>query len=157
MALGYARLWQTRLHCGAAISLSVGLLGLAPAAYGQADRVSQLIGWLQDKNRAVRSEAARSLGDAKDPRAVEPLVAALNDKGVRLSAITALGKIGDSRAAEPLIAALKDTDDVVRAYAAQALGRIGDTRAVEPLIAALNDTNSPVAKGHRRVRDPLAR
>ena len=45
------------------------------------------------------------------------------------------------RAVEPLIAALQDENEdlAVRETAAKALGNIGDTRAVEPLIAQLND------------------
>ena len=68
-----------------------------------------------------------------DARAVEPLIAALNDSksDVRLAAADALAKIGDARAVQPLIAALYTTHG-----AAEALVKIG-TPAVEPLIAAL--------------------
>ncbi len=47
--------------------------------------------------------------------------------------------INDPRAVEPLIAALKDEDEYVRRHAAEALGETNDPRAAEPLIAALED------------------
>jgi HEAT repeat protein len=48
-----------------------------------------------------------------------------------------LGKMKDARAVEPLIAALQDPDDSVAEAAAAALGRIADPRAIRPLAAAL--------------------
>jgi HEAT repeat protein len=106
------------------------------------------------------------LGESRDARAVEPLVAALTDEDcdVRKVAAAALGKIGwepqndtqralrtialskweeatslGAAAVEPLIVALKDRYVSVREKAAEALGKIGDARAVEPLIVALAD------------------
>jgi HEAT repeat protein len=98
------------------------------------------------KDEGVRQAAARALGEIKDPRAVEPLSAALKDErfSVRQAAAEALGKIKDPRAVEPLSAALKDAEGRVRLAAAEALGKIKDPRAVEPLIAALTDKNSDV-------------
>ena len=55
----------------------------------------------------------------------------------------ALGELRDARAVEPLIAVLKDDDSLVRSYAQQALLQIG-APAVEPLIAALQDTDPEV-------------
>ncbi|NIO20797.1 MAG: hypothetical protein GTN76_08680 [Candidatus Aenigmarchaeota archaeon] len=62
----------------------------------------------------------------KDPRAVEPLIAALKDENsfVRFSVVEALGLIKDPRTVEPLIAALKDEHSFVRFRAAWALGEI---------------------------------
>jgi HEAT repeat protein len=73
------------------------------------------------------------LGEIKDPRVVEPLIAALKDTdaNVRRRAFLALGDVKDPLAVEPLIAALKDTDIYVRHNAADALGKIKDLRAVE--------------------------
>jgi len=100
------------------------------------------------KDWEVRAAAARALGGIKDPRAVEPLIAALKDEDsdVRKAAARALGEIKDPRAVEPLIAALEDEELRVRAAAAEALGQIGDARAVAPLIAALKDTDKYVRK-----------
>ena len=77
-----------------------------------------------------------TLGKIGDPRAVEPLIDALQDDAfanVRGRAAEALGEIGDPRSVEPLIAALNDEDWLVRGRAARALGKIGDLRAIEPL------------------------
>jgi HEAT repeat protein len=91
----------------------------------------------------VREKAVRALGQIRDPRAVDPLIATLkNDRHfVRRSAASALGEIKDSRAVEPLIAALQIDDQGmgVRSSAAWALGKIKDLRAIEPLIALLKD------------------
>jgi hypothetical protein len=72
----------------------------------------------------------------KDPRAIEPLIAALKDTSGRVgqSAAVGLAMIG-TPAVEPLIAALKDPNPVVRRYAAGALGVLEVPRAVDTLLA----------------------
>jgi len=80
-----------------------------------------------------------------DPRAVDPLIAALQDEDgdVRLKAAIALGYLGDRRAVGPLIAILQDEYGNVRQAVAIALGCLGDARAFELVEAALQDeTNS---------------
>ena len=117
--------------------------GFALTGYGQGDRASQLISKLKDPAACGnRSDVAEELGWIRDPRAVEPLIAALKnpDLAVRKYAAMALGMIRDRRAVDPLIAALKDTDDGVRWNAVDALGKIGDPRATEPLTVVLNDS-----------------
>jgi HEAT repeat protein len=63
-------------------------------------------------------------------------------KQTRNMAARVLGEIGDARAVEPLIAALenalKDQKYPEGAFFIKALGEIGDPRAVEPLITVLN-------------------
>src|SRR5262245_49990438 len=56
----------------------------------------------------LRSEAAEALGKTKDPAAVAPLVAALQDPGfwVGQRAALALGELGDPGAVAPLCALL---------------------------------------------------
>jgi hypothetical protein len=131
---------------------------------------------------SVPRHADDALGEIGDPRAVEPLIAALKDSGSAVglhaasNAASALGKIGDPRAVEPLIAALKDSNDRVPCYAADALGKmskvsvpcdaadalgkIGDPRSVGPLTAALTDANNDVrssaADALRKIGDPRA-
>jgi ankyrin repeat protein len=67
--------------------------------------------------------------------------------------VIALGKIGDPRAIDPLITALEDKtsrmNEYVRMYAAEALGKIRDNRAVEPLAKALldEDNNTSASSG----------
>jgi HEAT repeat protein len=89
---------------------------------------------------AVRVSAARALGEIGDPRAVDPLIQAFDDKvmEVRDAAVDALGKIGKP-AVQPLGAVLQANDWHINRSAAKALGRIGDTLSVDYLIAALGD------------------
>jgi HEAT repeat protein len=102
----------------------------------QPDKVETLIMSLQHKNADMRKRAAIELGEIGDARAVEPLIAALEDPDAPHSHILrALGKIGDTRAVKPLIAALENKYYCTEA--AKALGRIGDVQAVEPLIRVL--------------------
>src|ERR1017187_3655181 len=54
----------------------------AATGYGQADQASALIERLKSPEVKIRSEAATTLGSLKDPRAVEPLIAALKDEDV---------------------------------------------------------------------------
>jgi HEAT repeat protein len=58
----------------------------------------------------------RSLGQLGDPRALEPLTAALSDAGLSTSG-----------------------NPIVCQFAAQALGRLGDPRAIEPLRATIEE------------------
>jgi HEAT repeat protein len=121
---------------------------------------TQLITALYHPESEVRQAAAQKLGQAGDPRAVEPLIAALKDKdvdeGVHQSAVEALGQIGEA-AVEPLIAVFKDRN-FPSSYAIEALGQIGEP-AVEPLIAAFLDEDFPSAYAARalgRIGDPRA-
>jgi len=98
---------------------------------------------------ANRRDATILLGATKDERAVDSLIALLNDADpeVRHAAAVGLGRIHDSRATLPLIARLKSDDgatDDVRNAVASALGRIHDTHGTEPLIALLKDANENV-------------
>lgn len=52
---------------------------LVPVGYGQADEVSRLIAALKHAHAKDRRDAASGLGYIKDPRAVEPLLAALKE------------------------------------------------------------------------------
>jgi len=118
-----------------------------------------LLAMLQDRRadqgrRDGRRLAALGLGLMKDPRAVEPLIAALRDADrlVRSSAARALEDIGDRRAIEPLRALLGDEDEVVRYNAAEALGGLGaDARAAVPALEkALADPSELVRSGAAR-------
>jgi HEAT repeat protein len=106
----------------------------------------------------VRQYSAYLLGNAKSPRAIQPLVEALADfdKSVREQATIALSTIGKA-AIEPLTKAMKEPQWETRYRAAEALGRIADEKAVQPLIQALKDNRDHVrymaAKGLREIRD----
>jgi HEAT repeat protein len=107
--------------------------------------VDSLIDALKHPDALIRQLAARGLGQIRDARAVEPLIASLKGReDVRAAAATALGEIDDERAVEPLIAAVKDPGANVRAAAARALGQLGDVRAVDRLIMGLRDHESVV-------------
>jgi len=98
--------------------------------------VDPLIHALCDDSDHIRREAAETLGQIGDPRAIKPLITALHDASVRVEAGEALVSIGDS-AVEPLIRELLEGDMPARRTAAEALGRIGSGQAVMPLIAAI--------------------
>ena len=105
---------------------------------------------LNHKNSAVRQTAAAALGKIGDARAVEPLVAALEDSvsDVRREAATELDRIDPDwrrseaakRAVPTLLEALKDR--AKQWAAAEVLGSVGDARAVEPLMGVLTDQHA---------------
>ncbi|MDD1665883.1 MAG: HEAT repeat domain-containing protein, partial [Methanomicrobiales archaeon] len=80
------------------------------------DEIPYLIDLLMHPELNVRWRAAEALGEARDVRAVESLIAALKDpfQDVSWIAAEALGKIRDPRAVEPLIAALKEGEKWLR-------------------------------------------
>jgi HEAT repeat protein len=126
--------------------------------------VEPLVRALNDQDAAVRKHAAFILGRMGDTRAVEPLIAALEDDnataasvlgglrhpdvvpalgralkeggvlGVRPAAAAALGRLGDPAGVDLLVAALDDLSSFVRRNAAEALGKLRDGRAAKPLI-----------------------
>ena len=95
---------------------------------------------------AIRSAAAGALGETGDPRAVRPLINALNDdyEEVCVAAFKAIWTIGRP-AVEPLMAGLRDDDSPHHDTIAKELVMIGENGAVEPLVAALADENERVA------------
>jgi HEAT repeat protein len=126
-----------------------------------------LIEALRTGRPRARRAAANALIEIPDPRAIEPLVAALRDADelVRLNAALALGEFQGrpelSTIVEPLSAALRDDSPFVRAMAASALGRAKDSAAVPALIEALDDPDYGVQRTVEAVLptfdDPRAR
>jgi len=101
--------------------------------------VEPLVALLYDQEEDVRKGAERGLIAIGEP-AVESLLEVVNAGGLgRRWAVFALRHIPDPRAFEPMLAALSDQDPIIRRAAAWALGAIGDTRAVVPLLKALRD------------------
>ena len=100
------------------------------------------------KDPYVRQAAAEALGQLSDERAVEPLLALLEDSRgrVRKAAVDALGEIGDTRAVQPLIASLRYTWEHtgVRIGTIEVLGKIGDEQAIVPLTALLKDRTDAI-------------
>jgi len=117
----------------------------------QSDEVQMLIDTLQSPQTTrvwtVRF-ISKTLGNIRDPRAVDPLAARLDDPDakVRLTIAETLGKLGDARAVEPLAAWLNDPDANVRLMVAKALEQLGDARAVDPLVARLDDPDANVRR-----------
>jgi HEAT repeat protein len=105
--------------------------------------VEPLLHALGHKDDTVRTDAASSLAQYKDRRAVPLLIAQLKDQGgnnARACAAFALGEIGDAAAVEALCARLKDEPvDYVRDEAAVALGKIGSPKALEALFQTVRD------------------
>ncbi|HKY55802.1 MAG TPA: HEAT repeat domain-containing protein [Anaerolineales bacterium] len=98
--------------------------------------IETLIEQLHGEDWIARCDAARLLGQSRDPRAVDALLPDLNDSDwrVRRNAAQALGALRDKRAVEPLIHALKDRTMTVRQRAIVALGRIKDPQALPFLL-----------------------
>jgi HEAT repeat protein len=109
--------------------------------------VPALIKASADENLEVRKRVTRILGEIKDPRAVQCLLLALDDKdrNVRMLAADSLGQIGKP-STEGLLGVLKNKEKPIetRADAAWALGKIGDPSAVEPLIVVLDEGDADV-------------
>jgi len=91
------------------------------------DKTGNLIQQLNNDEAVVRANAARALGEAKNPRATQPLIEALSDSNsnVRKEVAKALGSLRDSLAVAPLIRVLNDSDDSVKVAAANSLINIG--------------------------------
>jgi len=87
-------------------------------------------------------QAIDGLADLGDPRAVEPLLTALQKEEdyTRTRVVDALARLGDRRAVEPLMALLavegdEKLDATTKPHTIDALAKLEDQRAVEPLIA----------------------
>ncbi len=94
----------------------------------------------------VREVALRALARIADPRAVEPLIRALETADVWLAPRIAdiLTRHGEA-AVEPLIAVLNDRDHrPARAWAANVLGEVRATRAFPALVRLLGDPEDEV-------------
>ena len=115
--------------------------GLIKALGHGKDKLDQL----GNMDKYIRRDAARALGEIRDPLAIEPLTTAIEDPSrfVREEAIIALSCIGESSVVEPLIKRLKVSDirTEEQKLIIEALGKVRDTRAVEPLITFLESNN----------------
>lgn len=120
-----------------------------PKSFGADDTkdVATLIQRLQDPNQFTRSRAAKTLGELKAAKAVEPLARALADRefGVRAAAKDALAKIG-LPAVTVLITSVSHPQKEVRIAAAESLGKIGDKAATAALATRLTDDDFMVRR-----------
>jgi len=91
-----------------------GFPGMAAATvlptFGRPELCDRLVAVLRDGNEVARSGAAVGLGALRDPRAVQPLIRALQDPrpGVLVEVIKALHQIGDERATEAILSFQRD-------------------------------------------------
>ncbi len=112
--------------------------------------IEDLIQELSDSSDWTRMNAARHLGATRDPRAVNPLAAALRDPStdVQRWSAWALAHIADEQALRALIAATADGDADVRMWAAYGLGldKTGDEDAIRILISMTRDTDVRVRR-----------
>jgi HEAT repeat protein len=110
--------------------------------------MDHLLAGLRTWNKDARLGIIEALGEIRDPCAVDPLIALLNDKSneIRWEAALALGEIGDTRAVDPLKAALRDTNRYVRYGAAVALEKLhwspADSREYAFFLAGKQDWDS---------------
>jgi HEAT repeat protein len=116
--------------------------------------VETLIQQLHSTDWMARCDAARLLGQSKDPRAVDALLPDLKDSDwrVRRNAAQALGALRDQRAVVPLLEALKDRTVTVRQRAIVALGRIKDLQALPALVDILLENRRESYEANQAIR-----
>jgi HEAT repeat protein len=102
------------------------------------DEVEIQIDLLKDKDWFRRKDAAITLGEMGDERAIAPLLTAFRDSewNVREAAQDALAQIGPP-AVEPLIRALREYQ--IKTFVIQVLGKIKDERVLDPLMVQLRN------------------
>jgi HEAT repeat protein len=140
--------WLVRLH-------AVEALGKTRSPEAVDPLLSTLF---NDRDRAVREDAVRALGQIGDARAVEGLLTAVKEPELRTLAVEALGRIGDRRAVPVLIEVLEgvdrpeasrpidgcgdrwDEEILTLGAAARALGAIRDEAAIPLLVKMLHHT-----------------
>ncbi len=98
--------------------------------------VPNLIEAFKTRDPEVGSAIAWALGQCADARALPWLIAALEHDFAAPNVCEALGRIGDPKATNPLIAALQSSNDDTRAYAARALGMLQQGKAAGGMLGA---------------------
>lgn len=111
-----------------------------------------LVAALDDPHLAVSEAAAKALGARGEPRAVEPLLEALqsaisqHDSFKVRNFAEALGQLADPRALPPLIESLRKMEGWFHSDISKVLAGFGET-GIPLLIEALNHTNARVRAG----------
>jgi HEAT repeat protein len=106
---------------------------------------------LKNDRPETRLEAVKSLGDSKDPKAIEHLMNATADVDIRVK-VKAIDYLGNLKAtdATPLLVQqlfLRDVGSGVKQKVLVALGKIGDPRGAEPIMEFLKRKLDPQTKG----------
>ena len=103
--------------------------------------ITEWVRRLQNDRPETRLEAVKSLGDSKDPKAIEHIMSATADGDIRVKvkAIEYLGTLRATDATPVLIQQLflRDTGAGVKQKILVALGKIGDPRGAEPIMEFL--------------------
>jgi HEAT repeat protein len=107
-------------------------------------------GLVNSMSPAVRTTCALVLSATRDPRALDPLLDALDDPevSVRYRALDAIGSIEGRKAIPRLLALLaqRGTPPDLREQVVWALGRLGDPSAVAPLLTHFKQTWDPATQ-----------
>ncbi len=106
---------------------------------------------LKNDNPDTRLEAVKSLGDSKDPKAIEPLMNATADADIRVK-VKAINYLGNLKAtdATPLLVQqlfLKEVGPGIKQKVLVALGKIGDPRGAAPIVEFLKRNLDAQTKG----------
>lgn len=119
----------------------------------ETDDVDALLANLDAPEPVTRAAAAWALGDADDPRVVDPLIRAGYDSValVRQWAVRSLAPWVEPRVASMLIDRLQDPDAEVRQWAVRSLDRHDPDVTTAPLIESLADSNVEVREWTVRV------
>ncbi|GMV43454.1 MAG: hypothetical protein AMXMBFR64_51700 [Myxococcales bacterium] len=99
--------------------------------------VEPVIRMLSDGDWWIRVVAIDLLGRLGDERAVDPLIAALDDDEIRWSAVEALSRIGSPRALKPIARLLGDPVASVRLEVVRAIEVYDDPRALPLLMKVI--------------------
>ena len=125
--------------------------------------LAPLVNMLRAPSPKLRESAVKAVVALKDPRLVDLLLPALQDRDSALQggAASVLGQLGDPKAAAPLVVLLQKGSPGGQEQAAEALGSLGAPEGVGPLISALDGgslgVQAAAAKALGRLKDPRAR
>ncbi len=111
--------------------------------------VQQIIVFLEDKDKDIRSKSAWVLGELGKKGSIQSLFDIFmtdSNQEVKESSANALSRIGGKEVVELLVVALHDEDWYIRKAAASALGNLQDPFSIEPLRRLLEDDNPFVKK-----------
>lgn len=125
--------------------------------HGLVDRLPAVVELLSSKVAWERGQAARTLGELGDPRAVEPLESlyaggSLQEKRIAAQALQGLGRpeVLQEFIATATAYILGDPDGGLRVQGVRQLGALRDGSTIPILTEALRDTNSAVRSGAAR-------
>ncbi len=123
----------------------VHILGSIP----KKSAVDTMLAELKHPSYVIRKRATNSLGGFKERRAVDPLIAVLENvdemKSIRAGAAASLGALRDERAATALLTALTDPNLEVRLASVAALGHLKNAKSVVKLSEILENRLEPDA------------